>query len=256
MVTTPTFRIISLAFAGVLSVVLSMAVQAANQYVVVFSEPASTAFPIGKVIRINDTISVSLGTTITLLGDDGSINTVRGPASLVVVEEQITATEEVTKNRSIFERISDLLIGSRSSSDSLGATRSARDKGTSNAFVNPWAISIHEHGPACVRPDRILLTRSLDLSEMPFTIIADKSKKAESFVWAKDASVFELPYPLVEQASEIIISAGLTVRFAKLNRLPADVDQTNVMSVLGWMLDNNCKAQAIIFARAIVEAPQ
>jgi hypothetical protein len=250
---TPTSRLVLLGPAFFLGAITAPPVDAANQYVVISAEPAIAAFPAGKVLGVNDEITVPSGTVVTLLGEDGSINTIHGPEHLIVVEEKIGTSQEVLKNRTIFERVTDVLLGSKPNSDSLGVTRSVGSGDKPIHLNDPWSFSIDETGPACVLRDRIVLTRSLDLGEMPLAIVADKGMKLDGLVWAKNISVFELPSPLAEQATELTVFAGNTERFAKLNRLPAGIDLSNVMDVLAWMLDKNCKAQAVAFARSLVE---
>ncbi|QIG47456.1 hypothetical protein G5V57_06760 [Nordella sp. HKS 07] len=253
MVTKLTSWLVSLSLATFLWGVTSLPAHAANQYLVISAKPASDVYPVGKVLGINDEIVIPSGTIVTLLGEDGSVNRIHGPDHLIVTEEKIDVNQEVLKNRSIFERVTDLLFGSKPNSDSLGVTRSVGGENGVIGPMDPWSISIHESGPACVLRDRVVLSRLQDLSEMPLAISADNGMKRNDLVWAKNVSVFEVPLPLAEQASELTVHAGSTVRHAQLNRLPADIDLNNVMDVLAWMLDKNCRVQAAIFARNLGE---
>jgi hypothetical protein len=234
------------------AIALPALAHAASQYVVISAEPPSDAFPAGKVLKVNDTIEVPEGAVVTLLGEDGSVNPIQGPASVTVTEEQLSrGAAEEEKARSVFSRVADLLSGSKAGADSLGVARSMGDGGKAKGLDDPWVVSIHESGQACVRGNEVVLARASDVAEVPLAVEADQDLKLTGEVWAKGESVFALPAPIAEKANELFIRAGGTQNFVQLNRIPADVDQEKPLDVLGWMLDNNCRTQTIAFTRAL-----
>ena len=102
---------------------------AGSQYVVVAADPPAQAYAPGKVLNVDDTINIPEGTIVTLLGEDGSVNAIPGPASITVTEDSVETVGENSEpakdeRRSTMSKIADLLSGEQENADTLGVARS------------------------------------------------------------------------------------------------------------------------------------
>ncbi|MEC9344442.1 MAG: hypothetical protein VYD64_11425, partial [Pseudomonadota bacterium] len=88
---------------------------AASQYVVISAEPSSGDFPAGRVLGVGDSVNVPGDTTVTLLGEDGSVVAIPGPAHVAVTEVALETTGETAdnteKNRNTLSKLATLLAG-------------------------------------------------------------------------------------------------------------------------------------------------
>lgn len=226
---------------------------AANKYVVIAVDPPVATFPLGRVLVVDDQIDVPAGAILTLLGDDGTVATIQGPERLVVTAEPSSDSAETAEDRTTFQRISDLLLGSSADPEVLGVSRSLGGSPADGGKRNPWAVPVERSGHICVRDKSMLLQRSEDLRELPLQVKTDQGTSIANGTWPKDSTVYELP-PLSEERTQRLIvqfgdrSVELTVHY-----LPSEIKARRGMDVLKWLLETGCKAQAMTFARWLSE---
>lgn len=227
---------------------------AANQYVVIASDPPAVTLPLGKVLKVGDKIEIAAGMILTLLGDDGSVTTIRGPDTLVVTAETPSDRSDASQRRTTFERISGLLLGSSADADVLGVSRSLRGSSKSGGKEDPWALPVEHPGHVCVRGTSITLGRSEDLRELTLRVSTDREQNVVNAVWLKESTTFEMPSLGADRVRTLTIQLGRKSSSLTLHQLPSDIDAASGMDVLAWMLERGCKAQAIIFARRLSES--
>lgn len=227
---------------------------AANQYVVIASDPPADALPLGKVLKVHDTIEVTAGMTLKLLGDDGSVTTIRGPDKLVVTADTASDSPEAVKDRTTFERISDLLLGSSTDAEVLGVSRSLAGSSNDGRAIDPWEVFVENPGQACTRGASITLRRSKDLRELTLKVSTEWRRNIVKTVWLKDTATFELPSLGPDRVRKLTVQIGANSISLALHVLPPEIDTKSGMDVLAWMLEHGCKTQAIAFARSLSDS--
>lgn len=230
---------------------------AGSQYVIVAAEPSSQDFPPGKVLEVNDSITVPEGTVVTLLGEDGSVNAIPGPASITVTEESVETDgvegDDGGEKRSAISKISDLLSGEKENADSLGVARNLTgQKPKRRGLVDPWVVSVHGDGPGCVRNSEIRLGRNDVEETLSVSIEGDKGTDPRILTWRSGDPELAVPESLPMEKGEIFVKAGKTRSLITLNPVPDDLNMKNPVAVLGWMIESGCQGQALAFSRQLV----
>jgi len=229
--------------------------EAGSQYVIVAVEPASHALPPGRVLDVNDRLDVPEGTVVTLLGEDGSVSAIPGPASVVVTEDAVETTgsdaEEQAEKRSTLAKIAGLLAGERERAESLGGSRVLSAAAEPEGLEDPWTVSIHASGPACIRDGEIVLARESAGDAIPLTVRAEKGAAVSDLVWPAGEAKFKLPAEISTESSAIAVKAGDEAARVALHRLPEEINAQNPVDVIGWMLASGCERQALAYARRL-----
>ncbi|MFZ1813790.1 MAG: hypothetical protein WBO55_03065 [Rhizobiaceae bacterium] len=241
--------------AGLFCATLSpQAALAQSQYVIIGAEPASEEFATGRVLSPVTELRIPAGTVVTLLGEDGSVHKVPGPAEIVVTEDDISTSatkgEEEGDNRSTLSKLASLLAGETKDADSLGVARSFGSQTDPKGLADPWVLSVHKSGEGCVKGDAITIGRASQVGEISFSAQADKGEE-RNFTWAKGDNQFVLPDSISTKSSELYLRISGEDVLIDLHKLPDDVDLANPMAVMGWMLGEGCEGQALAFAREL-----
>ena len=233
---------------------------AASQYVVISTEPASNDFPPGKVLGVGDSLVVPENSTMTLLGEDGSVVAIPGPAKVTVTEEALETegetAEEAEKNRSTLSKLAELLAGKRSSAESLGVSRGFNAKAQVKGLDDPWVLSIHESGQGCVQNEAIRLGRATFRDRISIKVAGDDDDAAAELDWLAGEASITLPSRISPRSKELEVRAGGKTVLIDLSLVPDDLDMDDPMSVLGWMVDEGCESQALAFTRLLVHQAQ
>ena len=230
---------------------------AGSQYVVVSAEPASEEFPPGLILEVDDSIIVPEGTVVTLLGEDGSVNAIPGPASITVTEESVETDGadggDGDQKRSAISKISALLSGEKENADTLGVARNLTgDKPKPRGLVDPWVVSIHGDGPGCVRDSEIRLGRNDDGETLSVSLEGDKGSEPRILTWRSGEPELTVPESLPIDAGEIFVRAGTMRSLITINSVPQEINMKNPVAVLGWMIETGCEGQALAFSRQLV----
>ncbi|MBT8438263.1 MAG: hypothetical protein KJO91_00950, partial [Gammaproteobacteria bacterium] len=131
---------------------------AAEQFVIIEVQPENSLVVLGKKYSVGDLIVIPNDTVVTLLGEDGSVTKVTGPATIKVTKDAIdrkssdNSTAQITVGA--LSKISEFLLRSRPDEIVFGGTRTVQ-KGLSD----PWVISIDGNGSGCFRDSAIGLRR-------------------------------------------------------------------------------------------------
>ena len=230
--------------------------QAGSQYVIVAAEPAGEDFQPGKVLNVDDTIVIPEGTVVTLLGEDGSVNAIPGPASITVTEDSVETegngdTAKQEEKRSTISKLADLLSGEQKNADSLGVARSFGNRPKPRGLDDPWVISVHSDGSGCIRGGEIKLGREKSTETLSVALIGDNDAE-EIVTWREGEADLVVPDNLPVENDEIFVKAGSQRALISLKSVPEAVNQQNPVEVLGWMLDSDCRGQALAFTRQLV----
>ncbi len=230
-------------------------VLAGSQYVIVGSEPESAEFPSGKVMAPGDTLVVPQGTAVTLLGDDGSVNTIPGPAEVAITEDSVTTgSRSVTDgdaSRTTISKIAGLLSGERERAETLGVSRSVPGKPSLKGLDDPWTISVHASGPGCIKNGEVVLARSDGSNAINLAFRTGDSEGTKDIIWPSGESKFKLESPVSPTESKLVIEAGKEFANVELHSLPDAIDLKNPLDVIGWMIDKGCSRQAIAFVQSL-----
>jgi hypothetical protein len=233
---------------------------AASQYVVISAEPASGDFPAGKVLVVGDSIVVPENSTVTLLGEDGSVVAIPGPVNVAVTEDALETSGETAdkaeKNRSTLSKLATLLAGNQKSASSLGVSRGFNAKQEVKGLANPWVLSIHESAQGCVLNEPLRLGRSSPVKAISIEVEGENNDKVAQLNWPAGESVIELPEKFAPSAREIVVRAGGKSVLIDLNLIPDNVRPDDPMAVLGWMVEKGCDGQALAFTRLLVHQAQ
>lgn len=233
---------------------------AASQFVVISAEPVSDSFPPGKVLVPGDTIELPEGTSLTLLGEDGSVVAIPGPARIAVTEDAVETTEDAgaakEKNRSTLSKLASLLAGEQRNADSLGVSRGFDAGEGANGLADPWVLSVHRSAQGCVRNEAIRLGRASDADAVSLTVRGDSVDAMAELEWKAGESVVQLPQTIPPTSDEILVKAGPKTVFIDLNLLPESVAEDDPMAVMGWMVQQGCDGQALAYARLLAHEAQ
>ncbi|MGI9401352.1 MAG: hypothetical protein ACR2O0_08875 [Rhizobiaceae bacterium] len=246
--------------AGALFLLLGSAISTAfagSQYVVVAAEPPAEEYAPGKVLNVDDTIDIPEGTVVTLLGEDGSVNAIPGPASITVTEDAVETVGENSEpgkaeKRSTISKIADLLSGEKKNADTLGVARSFGNRPKPRGLDDPWVISIHGDGAGCYRDSEIKLGRKSDKDVLMVAVAGDDEDKQVELTMREGISEIQLPGSVPLEKGEIFIKAGGGRALVQSHSLPKEINTQNPVDLLGWMIASGCDGQAMAFTRQLV----
>lgn len=245
------------ALAAILLTAFGTPVLAGSQYVVVGAEPRGEAFEPGRILDVGDSIDVPEGTVVTLLGEDGSVNAIPGPARITVTEEAVETTgedgeAELTEKRSALSRISGLLSGRRENADTLGVTRSFSERQGPTGLDDPWVVSVHGDGDGCLRDGEILLGRATSTSTAQLSVEGESGSGKAKLAWSAGENQLALGEAVAADSGEIEVRLEGERALIRLHRAPDDLNQNNPVDVLGWMIEMGCEGQALALTRQLV----
>lgn len=241
---------------------LLTAAHAGSQYVVVGAQPASDAIVPGRILNVGDTINVPQGTTVTLLGEDGSVNAIPGPANVTVTEEAVETngadedTQDTLEKRSTLAKIAGLLAGNNENADTLGVTRSFSDQPKPVGLDDPWAISVHGDGDGCLRDDTIILARATAKNRAMISADNGVGATLDATPWPAGEAQFDLGRTVPADSEEIEVRVNGKPALIRLHAVPDDLDQNNPVDVLGWMIAQACEGQALALMRQLTAQAQ
>ena len=253
----------SLMLVTAIAAVLLAAQQAAagGQYVVLSAEPAVDGLPPGKLFMPSDVISVPAGTVVTLLGEDGSVNPISGPGAFVVTEEALISdgsqpATDAQGRSSKLALIAGLLANEWQRTESIGGSRTTADQSKPSGLDDPWAVSIDESGPGCIRNGEVVLARQGTGESAVFSVRLGDGEPLNGLVWSAGELTYSLPDPIPPEAKALTVETSKTSASIEIKTLPADAVFENPLEVLGWMVSSGCKRQALAFVRQLVAKGQ
>ncbi|WFP65787.1 hypothetical protein [Mesorhizobium sp. WSM4904] len=250
----PISQITSLTLAVALVVTAQFAV-AGSQYVVLSTEPVVDELPPGKVFAPSDVINVPAGTVVTLLGEDGSVNPISGPAAFVVTEDALTSkSSQATGDgqASNLALIASLLTNERQRSESIGSARTTADQSRPSGLDDPWAISIEESAPGCIRNGEVVLARRGIGNRAVFSVRFGGGQALTGLIWNAGKPTYSLPDPIPAGVKSFVVETNKTSALIEIKVFPENAVLENPLEVLGWMVSSGCKRQALAFVHQLV----
>jgi hypothetical protein len=222
---------------------------AASQYILLSVEPQNKELAPGKVFNPGDTLTVPDGVTVTLLGEDGSVSPVAGPASVKITADGQPAADE-KERRTAMEKIAGLLAGKGGEASTLGVAR-AFGVTRSAGGGDPWAAPTDRDGHVCQRGSRILLARGQ--SQTAATLSAKGlAGEAKELFWPAGKGFLSLPGGFRVGDGELEIRfGGDKPTLLMVHALPGAISENDPVAVLGWMAAQKCNVQALAFAQEL-----
>lgn len=256
----PISRIAVLTLAAAV-VVTAQCAMAGSQYVVLSTEPVVHELPPGKIFAPSDVINVPAGTVVTLLGEDGSVNPISGPAAFVVTEDALRSNSSQRASDgqagpSNLALIASLLTNERQRSESIGSARTTADQSKPSGFDDPWAISIEESAPGCIRNGKVVLARRGIGERAVFSVRFGGGQSLTGLVWSAGNPTYSLPGAIPAQVKSFVVETNKTSALIEIKGLPESAVLENSAEVLGWMVSSGCKRQALAFVRQLVTKQQ
>jgi hypothetical protein len=228
---------------------------AGTQYVIVASEPQADDFPAGRVLEVGEKIVIPQGTVLTLLGEDGSVNAIPGPAEIEITQDAVTTNNRSAGQsdpaRSTLSKIASLLAGDRERAESLGVSRSFAGGATLDGLADPWTLSVHESAPACIKDGEVVFARKDGANAISLSFRIGNGETVKDVVWKSGEAKFPVNTAASPTDSEILVEAGKDFATLELHSMPDSIDLKNPLAVMGWMIDSGCDRQALAFVRSL-----
>lgn len=255
-----TLRIASLIVAATVLVTAQHAA-AGSQYVVLSAQPVVDELPPGKLFMPSDVINVPAGTVVTLLGEDGSVNALSGPGSFVVTEDALTSgslpgTTNAQEGYSKLDLIAALLANERKRTESVGGSRTITDYSTPSGLDDPWAVSIEESAPGCIRDGEMVLAREGIGQSAVFSIRIGDGEPLNGIVWSAGKLTYSLPDRIPPEVKSVVVETDKTSASIEIKTFPKNAVFENPLEVLGWMVSSGCKRQALALVRQLATKQQ
>jgi hypothetical protein len=221
-----TGRLPALAFAALIFGTASAAVAA--ELVVV--EARGVSLKQGEVIDDAQPLTLKEGQLVTLVAENGSILTLRGP----------------------YDQAPKVGSGGVDVASALGALTTGKAQNVAcvvraaNADVHlpsPWLIDVSHPGVACLRPgEQPVLWRASDTGVLLTMMPSDRSWRAQA-PWPAGSPTLQAPtnFPIKDGRTYLADFGGKPVAVT-LTQIPPKV--TNARMQAAWMLEKGCVAQA------------
>ncbi|ESY73097.1 hypothetical protein X740_32760 [Mesorhizobium sp. LNHC221B00] len=233
---------------------------AGSQYVVLSTQPMVDELPPGKLFMPSDVINVPAGTVVTLLGEDGSVNALSGPSSFVVTKDALTSGSlqgaNANEGPSKLDPIAVLLANERRRTESIGGSRTITDYSTPSGLDDPWAVSIEESAPGCIRNGEMVLARSGTGQSAVFSIRIGDDEPLNGIVWSAGMLTYSLPERIPPEVKSVVVETNKTSASIEIRTFLKNAVLENPLEVLGWMVSSGCKRQALALVRQLATKQQ
>ena len=192
----------------------------------------TTALKAGDVVDDGQPIKLLDGQMVTLVAEDGSILTIRGPYDQ-------TPKGGGSGGVDVASALGALATGK--AQNVAGVVRSAN---TEVHLPSPWLVDVSHPGVACVRPgEQPVLWRASAPGNDTLTLMpSDRSWRAQA-PWPAGSPTLQAPssFPVKDGRTYLADFGGKAVAVT-LTQIPAKV--TNPKMQAAWMLEKGCVAQA------------
>ncbi|SDU33554.1 hypothetical protein [Stappia sp. ES.058] len=227
----------ALAFAA-LSLVLGTA---RADFVVLAASGTSDGLETGTRLADDARIALQKGAKVTLMSRDGRMLTLEGSYS-GLVDPQSDAPAGAKGSRGPLEKLSRLLQGADARSTVLGAARAGA--GTVPPPPGIWHVSVDSSGPRCVRPGSLQFWRRDAARHSPVTL-RSASGRRDGLTFEKGTHVLTVEDALADDDDRLLVSLDDNLRDLAIAHRPDALADASPGELLVWMLDNDCKRQAL-----------
>ncbi|MCO5063480.1 MAG: hypothetical protein M9924_03595 [Rhizobiaceae bacterium] len=226
---------------------------AAENYVVIAISRNSEELSLGTRFIANDRIVVPANVTVTLLGEDGSIERLVGPSAYIITKEELPSGQSGASRaeyQSKLAAIGDFLSGEGRRIESVGGTRSGNQSPGPSYNPDPWVIPIETTDHGCVRDGRIVLWRR-DAKESLSLAVRFGDELHDKLVWDENHETFDASGYVPDNVDSVRIELDHdTLRTISLTQLPAGAEE-GPLDVASWMARSGCNEQAFAFIRQL-----
>lgn len=228
------------AAAACVALSLTAATAHADFVVLAASGPSGDLQP-GKRLAENATVALPDEARITLMSKDGRMLILEGVYS-GPVDPKPNASAAATGSDGTLNKLSKLLQGADARSTVLGAARA----GAGDIPPPPgiWHVSVDSSGPRCVEPGQLQLWRRDAGAESSVTL-RSASGRRDGLAFASGAHVLTVEDAVSAEDDRLLVSIDDDLRDLALAQRPDTLADASPGELLVWMLDNDCKRQAL-----------
>lgn len=224
---------------------------AASEYVVVAVDPPAGTPALGSLYRLGDLLHVDRGATITLMGDDGSVRAVAGPADIVLTDDASDASStsgEPAEGSSKLAQLADLLAVAEIQVHTIGGSRGISAQ--AQADLEPWSVPVEDGVFGCIRDRKLELWRAPGTRAAVY-ISYDNKPIVLGLIWDADRSRLTVPGTVPANAESVVVGIDDKSYRLTLKHLPSDVRQHDHLGLYAWMVGNACFVQASALIRRL-----
>lgn len=231
--------------AGVAALAGTAGVAAAKTIVVRATGPSSAAYPAGKVLPDNGTITLKPADVLVVLDSRGT-RTLRGSGP----HQLAGATQTAATTQTAFQR---LLTDSGGRPSRGGVSRDPTTGATIATSPNLWFVDVRQGGTVCVADANTLKLWRPSLDGSAKATITAAGGQANSIDFAKGAMVREWPsqLPVTDGATYRVQMDGaqpVTIRFALV---PTGTAARALPDTAEALAQHGCTAQLNLLAQAV-----
>ena len=226
-------------------------VLAASEYVVVAVDPPVDIPPLGKLYKLGDLLHIDRGSTVTLMGDDGSVSAVPGPADIVVTDsasEAGSTSSESADGSSRLTAISDLLAKAGGQVQSIGASRGV--SAMTPTGLEPWSIPVEDGVTGCIHDRKLELWREPG-GRAAVSIGYDDQPIVVGLVWDAGSPKLTIPGSVPGEAESVVVRIDDQSSRLTLKHLPSGVSPQDHVGLYAWMVGSACLLQASALIREL-----
>lgn len=231
-----------LALAAFMTAGIAAADAMAGEMVVLKS--TSAALKEGSVIDGARPLKLAAGTSVTLIGADGSVVRLTGPYDGTPAK----ARSPGAGNRGIVKALGAILSERKVSTASLGVLRSTG--GSGGPLADPWMVNVDGSGIRCIRRDIVVLWRGDATADQRLTITRAKIGMTAQAQWAAGDSVLPVSGRKFKDSARYTVERGGRRVELTMRVMPGDL--TGVPQQAAWMADVGCKQQALALLDTIL----
>ncbi|MDH5749677.1 MAG: hypothetical protein OEY85_10250 [Rhodospirillales bacterium] len=224
--------------AGIMTSVPALAEFDTAELQMVVVKSTDGALKEGTVINGASPLKLNRGTSVTLIGSDGSIVTLKGPYQKSPANE----LKGKTKDPGIVKALGALLSQRQISTAALGVVRSATPA-ASGQLPDPWAVSINRSGDRCIRNDFVVLWRDDATTRDTVTISLPDANLTAQADWAAGDRMLPISSKKFRDRGRYTFELGKQRVLLTLHRVPENVN--GVAAQAAWMAKTGCEIQAL-----------
>lgn len=216
-----------------------MPAMASELLVIAVSGPVAPLEP-GQSVRPGEALTLAAGARITLLKQDGTMQTLQGPFSGTPGDSAATTTG--TAKSGTFAALKTLLGDTDARSTVLGAARASA--GDLPAPPGIWHLSTDSSGPRCTDGMELVLWRR-DPGEAVSVSARTQDARVKGLDWPAGEAALTLPEDFAKSEGRLAISLGGTLRELTLIRQPDALADAAPGALLSWLTEKGCNRQAL-----------
>ena len=217
--------------------------QTSGQMVVI--KASGVALQEGQVIDGHQVLRLDSGSSVTLIGSNGSTVTLTGPYQQAPASGMAGQAEDPN----IVKALGKLISGRKYSTASLGVVRSATAQTGIAHLDDPWMVSVESSGARCIRPGIVVLWREDSSNKSMVTISRSSAGLTAQADWAAGDNVLPLASERFRDGGTYKLDVdGNKVAFT-VYVLPEEYSEPGQQAA--WMVQSGCTNQALALVDGI-----